>query len=186
MRQFDALVCEILGTVSTSESMFEYCSRARPYLRRFEESQRVYVVPERTVVETAFYNLDLDAGIAGGGQNYALRTALAATLPCYQDGGPVGGAAPGQPPTPKKAWRIPLSPTNAVNLGAWRRRLPPRSCLSPPHPPPSAAIHEMNPVMVSNRVVLLTETYDGEGQGLNFRQVRSPVEHVTLQVRVHY
>ena len=55
-RRFDVVVSEILGTLTTSESMCKYVSIYAPHIRRFgADGRKVYMVPRRTEQKLALH-----------------------------------------------------------------------------------------------------------------------------------
>ena len=56
--KFDMLVSEILGTLTTSESMYKYIAIYQHHLNTFGDEQRVYCVPRKTVQYFAVHSFD--------------------------------------------------------------------------------------------------------------------------------
>lgn len=57
-REFDMMVSEILGTLTTSESMFKFIKKySEAHLRTFGQQKRVYVVPQLTKQHFAVYSI---------------------------------------------------------------------------------------------------------------------------------
>ena len=52
------VVSEILGTLTTSESMCKYLSLYRPHIRTFGAERRVYMVPQQTIQSMAVHAFD--------------------------------------------------------------------------------------------------------------------------------
>ena len=52
------VVSEILGTLTTSESMCKYLSLYRPHIRTFGDDRRVYMVPQQTIQSMAVHVFD--------------------------------------------------------------------------------------------------------------------------------
>jgi len=93
---FDILVSELLGTLATSESMFEHTQAALPHLTRFDG--KVYTVPQRTAQYVAVYNFG-ESLYSSSSAPEAIRHGLHAVLP-----------------VPDSSGDIPLTPTNDCGL----------------------------------------------------------------------
>ena len=82
--KFDVLVTEILGTVATSESMYEHTALCVPYLNVFEGGE-VYVIPQRLEVTVRLYDFKeiMEVG------EEAVETAYEGVLPVPGEDGEV-------------------------------------------------------------------------------------------------
>jgi len=84
--EFDILVSEILGTVATSEGIFEHTSVVLPYLKKF--NNQCYVIPNKIQVTAAVYSLSaLYASMTDTSAPF--ETALDGILPIPSENGEV-------------------------------------------------------------------------------------------------
>lgn len=96
---FDMLVSEILGTLATSESMFEHTLAALPHLTRFPNAPGgVYAVPQRIEQYLAVYNLGQGLYSSSSAPE-AIQQGIRAVLP-----------------VPDSSGDVPLTPTNDTGL----------------------------------------------------------------------
>lgn len=75
---FDMLVSEILGTLTTSESMYEHTADALPYLNRFDG--KLYVIPQKTTQYVTLY--DFHGMFDACSIPQVISNGLRASLPC--------------------------------------------------------------------------------------------------------
>ena len=81
-QNFDLIVTEILGTVATSESMYEHTQAALPYTNVFGPGLgKVYIVPSKLTVAVGVYDF-----MAMDGIHQAARVAYDAVLPVSRRG----------------------------------------------------------------------------------------------------
>jgi len=87
VQQFDILISEILGTVATSEGIYEHTSAVLPYLKKFDEN-KTYVIPASIQVTAAVYSLNTLYSSMGDTTS-PFETALDGILPIPADNGEV-------------------------------------------------------------------------------------------------
>lgn len=75
-KKFDIIVSEIIGTLANSESMWRFLNYARPFLRTFDDDNKIYAIPQTTETTACFYEIKDLFGSESSGNNYPMQVAL--------------------------------------------------------------------------------------------------------------